>query len=108
MNHTTDANLLRELACKSASESAFAINTNDLQGAAERLRAAASYLDRLILATGKQGLHTNAGGHSNEFARYDLNNPGGEESGALLVNKSVDAGTADSFARYDLNAPLGA
>lgn len=99
MTRPTDAALLRELASKSAHDSAFAINTNDLQGAAARLREAASYVDRLISATSQSGIHGNAGHRADEFAGYSINDPMGEQAATVKANAG-----AGEFAGYDLNS----
>ncbi len=99
MTRPTDTAILRELAAKTVNDSAFAINTNDLQGAAKRLRDAANYVDRLILATSQSGIQANAGGCANDFTGYDINEP--MERKATPVTANAGAGGFDG---YDINA----
>lgn len=73
MTRPTDAALLRELASKTLNDSAFAINTNDLQGAAKRLRDTLGYVERLIQANGTPGIQGNAGHAGGGFAGYSMN-----------------------------------
>lgn len=75
MTRPTDNALLRELASKTLNDSAFALNTNDLQGAAQRLRGTLGYVERLIQATGTPSIQGNAGRQGGEFDGYDINNP---------------------------------
>ncbi len=101
MTRPTDAALLCELASKTLNDSAYAINTNDLQGAAKRLRDTLGYVERLIQASGTPGIQGNAGHLVDEFAGYSINDPYGLEKTPVIGN----AGTpVDEFADYDINA----
>lgn len=109
MTRPTDAALLRELASKTLNDSAFAINTNDLQGAAKRLRDTLGYVERLIQAT--PGIQGNAGRPGDEFAGYDINHPERRPApvmGVGFAGYSINAVNApkpgDDFDGYDLNA----
>ena len=81
--NAADAAILRELAAKTMNDSAFALNTNDLPGAAKRLRDALGYVERLMQAT--------PGTQPNEFSGYSINAVNAQHSG-------------DEFAGYDSKA----
>lgn len=99
MSRPTDAALLQELAAKTVNDSAFALNTNDLEGAAKRLRDALGYVDRLIKSRGAPGIQGNAGLYGDEFAGYNINDPMGKKAGPLTANAG-----AGEFDGYSINA----
>jgi hypothetical protein len=115
--NAADAAILRELAAKTLGDSTFALNTNDLPGAAIRLRDALGYVERLIQATGTPSAQPNGfngylmnainahQARGGEFTGYDMNNPSGKAPAGKTAPITGNAGQAGGeFAGYDLNA----
>ena len=96
-----DVEILRELITTTVGNATFAMNTFNLPAAAQALRQAANFADRLVLVNA--GTLVGNAGLSGEFAGYDMNAEIGDEPAAKTKVATNTGKPGSEFDGYDMN-----